>query len=135
MKRSSLDDAFLQPSERAVSIVPRPGSVINLPIPIIVSAEVDGTVFLIRDDQQLPVSGVTVEALGSDGRVLARTQTEFDGYFYVANVPARPVTIRVAPESLSESNLTSQPVQIQLSRQEPTQSNIILAIEYGSISQ
>ena len=129
VKSSSLNDAFLQPSQRVVSVVPRPGSIIHLPIPIIVSAEVDGTVFLIRDDQRLPVSGVTVEALDSDGRVLARSQTEFDGYFYVANVPARPVTIRVAPESLSESNLTSQPVQIQLSRQQPTESNLILLIE------
>ncbi|MEL6257459.1 MAG: hypothetical protein AAFQ67_00185 [Pseudomonadota bacterium] len=120
LQLSSIDDPFLAPEElgRIVSI--RPGQILDLDFPLLATGEAEGFATLSDDGRQEPVSGVVVQVVRSkDGRVVAEGRSEYDGYFYIEDIPEGRHLIRVSPATLSAVGASAKPLAIEISRQNP----------------
>ncbi len=124
----SLDDPFLQPVTPGVKLTLRPGQVVDVAMPLSLTGEVDGTVELFKDKLAVPVAGVTVEALTSDGRVVARAPSEYDGYFYLDGLPMGELELRIAPDALEGMDGEAPAAAISLTRDAPAAFAVSLQI-------
>jgi len=115
----SLDDPFLQPVRAGVAVTLRPGQVVDLPVPLSLTGEADGTVELLKGDLAVPVAGVAVEAVNADGHVVGRTRSEYDGYFYLDGLPMGQVGLRIAPDALDGMEGDAPGRTITLTRDAP----------------
>ena len=92
----SLPDPFVQPANSGVVVTPRPGLAARIELPLVSAGEIDGT--LIRDGGAT-LEGVDLELRDVENRVVARTRSEFDGFFLFESVPYGGYTVTVAPLS------------------------------------
>lgn len=108
----SLPDPLLQPRGKGVVIVPRPGIIAEIALPLSPTGEIDGT--LLGVDGQAR-EGVGLELADNRGQVIARTLTEFDGYFLFDQIPYGQYHLQVGVMSaqvLGASTLLGQPLTI-----------------------
>lgn len=128
LKQSTLDDPYLKPTQTGFSVTPRPGRIVDVAFPLTATGDVDGTVKLQKGAHETPVSGVLIEAVDEAGQVLATATSEYDGYFYIDDIPARPVTLKVAEMELEAIEAQANPVQVSLSRDAPSVMGVALLI-------
>ena len=105
---ATIDDPLWIPALEGVRIVPRPGQAMQLDFPIFTSGEIDGTVYLLKDDRTVPAGRVKVEIVSQQGRVIRSTTTEYDGFYVISNIPLGTYTVRVSPEQLNKLNLQAK---------------------------
>lgn len=101
----SLSDPFVQPSIPGKVIVPRPGVVTVVELPLVAAGEVEGTLVSMNGS---PLSGVDLELLDSEGRVRGVARTEFDGFFLFESVPYGRFTVRVSALSAQAVKVAPQ---------------------------
>lgn len=90
---SSLPDPMVQPSTPGLVIMPRPGVATVINLPLVSAGDVDGT--LVHDGGGT-LQGVDLELVDIEGRVVARTRSDFDGFFLFEGVPYGHYSIRIA---------------------------------------
>ncbi|MEE9434903.1 MAG: carboxypeptidase regulatory-like domain-containing protein [Sphingorhabdus sp.] len=115
---SSLPDPFVQPASSGVVITPRPGVPLTVELPLVSAGEVAGT--LKREDGKL-LSGVDIELLDKEGRVVKNTRSEYDGFFLFESIPYGKYSLRIG--SLSASIVGVDPnvtVIAELNNDNPT---------------
>jgi hypothetical protein len=88
-----------------VRIVPRPGHAIQLDFPVFMSGEADGTVYLNKNGKLVGVGRVTVELVDSIGQVIGTTETSYDGFYVMSNIPIGQHWLRISKKQLTELNL------------------------------
>jgi hypothetical protein len=86
-------------------IVPRPGQAMQLDFPVFTSGEIDGTIYLVKNDRTIPAGRVKVEVVSQQGRVVRSATTEYDGFYVISNIPLGNYSVRVSPMQMSELNL------------------------------
>ena len=99
---SSLASPYVQPALPGVVITPRPGVAVTVELPLVSAGEVEGT--LVRKGGGT-ISGVGLELVDVEGRVVRETQTEFDGFFLFDGVPYGSYAVRIA-------KLSAQAIQV-----------------------
>ncbi|WDE12074.1 sporulation protein [Thalassomonas haliotis] len=95
LREGSLDDPFLIPGFEGVSITPRRGFVDRLDFPVVTSSEVEGTVYIRNskgEEQAAPY--VTINLLDGEDKIVATTETEYDGYYLFTDL--RPGNYRAS---------------------------------------
>jgi hypothetical protein len=92
----TLPDPMLVVKPEGYSVLARPGQVISVDFLLVSTSEIDGTVFL--EDGGVPYA--SIELLDSEGNTVAKTATEFDGWFLFENVAQGHYQIRVEQETL-----------------------------------
>ena len=102
---ASLPDPFVQPANQGMVVLPRPGVAAHVRLALVSAGEVDGT--LIRAGGGA-LEGVDLELIAVDGRVAARTRSDFDGFFLFESVPYGRYTLRVAALSAAAAKLDPQ---------------------------
>jgi Carboxypeptidase regulatory-like domain len=90
---SSLPDPFIQPATSGVVVTPRPGVPVVIELPLVSAGEISGT--LLREGGRV-LSGVDIELLDKNGRVVKTTRSEYDGFFLFESVPYGRYKLRVA---------------------------------------
>ncbi len=90
---SSLPDPFVQPATSGVVVTPRPGVPITIELPLVSAGEISGN--LQREGGKI-LSGVDIELLDRNGRVVKVTRSEYDGFFLFEYVPYGKYSLRVA---------------------------------------
>ncbi|MBA3895615.1 MAG: carboxypeptidase regulatory-like domain-containing protein [Sphingomonadaceae bacterium] len=90
---SSLADPFVQPSTAGLVVTPRPGVALAVELPLVSAGDVDGT--LVRGGGG-NLEGVDLELLDAEGRIAARTRSDFDGFFLFERVPYGRYNLRIA---------------------------------------
>jgi hypothetical protein len=100
----SLPDPFVQPANSGIVITPRPGVAMRIELPLVAAGEISGS--LLRDDGKA-LSGITIEILDKNGRVIRQAFTEYDGYFMFESVPYGQYQFRIAPTAASSFSLES----------------------------
>ncbi len=105
IKQSTLDDPLWVTAIDGMRIVPRPGKAIQLDFPIFTSGEIDGTVYLVKDDKTVPVGRVKVEVVSQQGQVIRSATTEYDGFYVISNIPLGVYSVRVSPVQMSKLDL------------------------------
>jgi hypothetical protein len=99
---SSLPDPLVQPSTPGMVMTPRPGVPMTIEIPLVSTGDVDGT--LVRSGGG-SLEGVDLELVDAEGRVLARTRSDFDGFFIFEGVPYGRYSVRIARLSAEAAKL------------------------------
>ena len=130
LKQSTLEDPYLRPSQTGITVIPRPGRIVNVRFPLTATGDVDGTLALRKGDIETPVSGVSIEAVDERGQVIASTKSEYDGYFYIDDIPARPFVLRIAETELDAINGQSDPIKVTLSREAPSVMGVNLFVTH-----
>jgi hypothetical protein len=103
---TTLEDPQWMPRQAGVRVVPRPGKVIELAFPVIVTGEIDGTTYRIGPGgAKSPAGDLQLELVDSQRKVAARVASSNDGYFVLSNVAPGDYLLRVAPEQLRRLHL------------------------------
>ncbi|MEM7563553.1 MAG: carboxypeptidase-like regulatory domain-containing protein [Pseudomonadota bacterium] len=103
----TIADPLWSMSQEGVQVVPRPGRAIALEFPIFVTGEIDGTVYLARDDREFGVGRVNVELVDLDGNVVQSTLTAYDGFFVVSKIPVGDYYLRISPDQQQSLGLVA----------------------------
>lgn len=98
--KSTLPDPFSIPSDKGISITPRDGYVDMLDVPIVMSSEIEGTIFLANSNQ--PATYVPLQLINDKNEVIARTDSEFDGYYLFIDIPPGQYQVKVAESYLKQ---------------------------------
>lgn len=93
---SSLPDPFVQPANSGIVVTPRPGIPSMIELPLVSAGEISGT---LQREGGKPLSGVDLELVDKNGRVVKSTRSEFDGFFLFEFIPYGNYKLRVAPLS------------------------------------
>jgi hypothetical protein len=89
---SSLPDPFVQPSTPGVVVTPRPGVAVPVELPLASAGDVDGTLVKAGGGR---LEGVDLELVDGEGIAIARTRSDFDGFFLFEGVPYGRYTLRI----------------------------------------
>ena len=90
---SSLPDPLVQPSLPGMVVTPRPGIAVAIELPLVASGDVDGTLVRAGGGN---LEGVDLELVDGEGRAVARTRSDFDGFFLFEGVPYGRYAVRIA---------------------------------------
>ena len=77
----------------------------QLDFPIFSSGEIDGTIYLVKNNRTIPAGRVKVEVVSQQGRVVRSTTTEYDGFYVISNIPLGNYSVRVSPVQMRKLNL------------------------------
>lgn len=82
----SLPNPYLKPSVRRIKIDAHRGGQTRVNVPMVISNEVEGTIYFSVDGKTKPISGVTVRLHDTNSDKTYSTMTEYDGYYYFTNI-------------------------------------------------
>lgn len=111
---STVDNPNLRPRDPLFAVVPRPGRLPTVQLPLVPTGDIEGVVTF---------SGGGVETSAQNVRVLIRSMvsgkeheifTEFDGLYYIAGLPVGEYEVMVDKEYLESVGLLSQPARLIL---------------------
>lgn len=83
-------------------VVPRPGVVAMLDIPLVGGGSIEGAV--VREDQR-EIEGVDVELVDDAGKVVATVRSDIDGYFLFERVRYGHYSLRLTSDSANALHL------------------------------
>lgn len=101
----TLEDPYWAPSRKGVRLVPRPGRVAELEFPVVLTSEIDGTVYLAERASKRGIGDVVIELLDPDLKMVSSTKSTSDGYYIVPAVVQGRYFLRVSPEQLDKTGL------------------------------
>jgi hypothetical protein len=99
---SSLDDPMLVPKKALQVVVPRPGVPADVEIGLVGGGDVEGA--LVKSGGA-GFEGVDLELVDAGGKMIAKTRTDYDGFFLFERVAYGSYTIRVAKESAAAAKI------------------------------
>ncbi|MBL0313699.1 MAG: hypothetical protein IPP78_13520 [Holophagaceae bacterium] len=102
---STLPDPFMQAGGDGYTFVPRAGHITRFDLPVIQTADVNGTIYLGGPEGMKPYPGISIELLDSTGRVVASARSAFDGYYELQNFPTGKYQLRIKKEDLERRHL------------------------------
>ena len=90
-----LDDPFLLPRARLYELTTHAGSDVSIDVAVVMTGDIEGHIFA-RSVDDKAVRGVTVSLHDAEGREVARTRSEFDGFYSFTGVPGGDYEVRVS---------------------------------------
>ena len=99
---SSLPDPLVQPSTPGMVVTPRPGVALAVDLPLTSAGDIDGTLARAGGGT---IEGVDLELVDVEGRTVATTRSDFDGFFLFEGVPYGRYTVRIARLSAEAARL------------------------------
>lgn len=90
---ASLPDPYWTPEKKGVSVIPRRGVILKVPMTVVETGEIEGT---LKNGNEI-LSGVKVQLENQEHVIIAQTRTSFDGSFYFNNLMAGTYLIRKDP--------------------------------------
>lgn len=112
---STLEDPQWLPTVKGMRILPRPGKVQSIDFPVVLTGEVDGTVYLQEGVKTRGIGNALVELVDDRGGVAASGSSSFDGYYIIQAVRPGHYKARISPEQLKKLGLAGPaPVEITM---------------------
>lgn len=103
--KNSFDEIAWQVKTGSVKVEIGPNQFQLLEIPIAVSGEVSGTIY-IQDDKEKKTQGrIQLNIYNHSGQLVAQTLSEMDGYYSYLGLPPGTYSIKPNPEQLQKLNL------------------------------
>jgi hypothetical protein len=101
---SSLADPMLVPKKALQVVTPRPGVPAEVEIGLVGGGDIEGAVV---KNGGLGFEGLTLELVDASGKVVALTQSDFDGFFLFERVPYGSYKVRVSAESAATARIAT----------------------------
>ena len=101
----TLEDPQWMPQPKGARLVPRPGRISELDFPVIMTSEIDGTVYLVKKDVKRGIGNVLLELVDSEHNVVAGAKSAWDGFYIVPAVLPGDYLLRISPQQLKQLNL------------------------------
>lgn len=112
---ATLEDPQWQPMVEGMRVLPRPGKVHELNFPVVMTGEVDGTVFLLEAGKPRGIGNAEVELVYPQGVVAASTRSGNDGYYILPAIKPGRYTVRINPAQLEKLALRANtPVDLMV---------------------
>ena len=111
LDEGSLEDPYWVPSRRGASFLPRPGRTLSLDFPVVMSGELDGTVYLDQDGKRIPISKVRLELVDADGTVVREGTSAYDGFYLLDKIPPGLYHLRLEEAQRRRLGLRPLPVR------------------------
>jgi len=102
---TSLDDPMLVPKKALQVVVPRPGVPAEVRIGLVGGGDVEGA--LVKSGG-LGFEGVDLELVDANGKTIAKTRTDYDGFFLFERVLYGSYTIRIAQDSAAAAKISTE---------------------------
>ncbi len=116
LETQTLEDPYWEPSLPGESVLPRPGHVDMIDIPVTATGEIDGTLSVRTPDGAVKeLTHAPLQLLNEEDQVVRETKSEYDGFYLFEKVPPGTYYVRLEPEfeeSLKTAPLESIPVAI-----------------------
>jgi hypothetical protein len=113
----TLEDPQWQTATPGVRVLPRPGKVVLVDFPVVMTSEIDGTVYLEEDGKSRGIGNALLELVNERGELVATERSAADGYYIVPAVKPGRYTLRLAAEQLLNLGLVatqqSQPINMK----------------------
>lgn len=106
---STLEDPQWLAQRKGVRIVPRAGKVSDVEFAVVVSGEIDGTVYSLAGGVKRATGEVDIELVDAGGKLAAATSTTADGYFVLTGVVPGSYRLRVSPTQLQRLGMMALP--------------------------
>ena len=103
---ASLPDMALRPVNPGVAARLRPGQVLDVPVPLRPTGEVEARVMLSKGEVENPLSGIEVVLLDPAGKRVAATISDFDGWAYFEAVPLGSYRLAALPGKPDEAGVS-----------------------------
>jgi len=105
----SLRDPLWQSAVKGKRVSLRPGYAAQIDFPVIITGEIDGTASVKLGSEQREVSGVVIELVNLEGKVLQTAKTAYDGFYLFSKIPTGKYQVRVSRDQTDALGL--QPVK------------------------
>lgn len=113
---ATVEDPQMVSSLKGVRVTPRPGNTTQIEFPLVLTGEIDGTVYLESNGRKRGVGNVLIELVDSSGKVAAQTRSGSDGFYVLVEVRPGNYSLRVGEEQLNELKLAyAGPLRITMS--------------------
>lgn len=103
--RQTLEDPYWAPLREGVRLVPRPGRPAELDFPVILTSEIDGTVYLLEKGGRRSLGDVTLQLLDMERKLITTITSGPDGYYIIPALAQGRYYVRVSPEQRKRSGL------------------------------
>ena len=115
---ATLEDPAWIPMFDGLSTTLRPGKILYIDVPIVESGEIDGTVFLSKNGNNLQAADVELEVIDSNNNVISKTKSGFDGFYILGNIPPGEYMLRINPKQAAKLALTGPaPQKVLINKQ------------------
>lgn len=96
----TLEDPQWNVAKPGVRVLPRPGKVVQVDFPVVMTSEIDGTVYLEEEGKKRGIGNALLELVNKRGEAIASTRSGADGYYIMPAVKPGHFTLRLAAEQL-----------------------------------
>ena len=104
--QGTLEDPQWKPLTPGVRVLPRPGRVEMVEFPVVPTAEVEGTIWIVEaKGRRRGIGAANVELVSMQGQIVARCVSASDGYYLLHQVLPGRYHIRIAPEQAKRLKL------------------------------
>ena len=115
----TLEDPFWLPAIEGVQITPRPGHTPHIIFPILVTAEIDGTVYIQTEGEPQYAGNVELQLVDENGEVVNTERSGFDGFYVMSGITMGTYSLRISPEQIRRLGLIPpQPKTIKITADE-----------------
>jgi len=83
LNTNTLEDAYWKPATQELRVASHAGGLQRLNFPVSVTVEAEGTIEFEKAGKRQPVGGMPIIIEDTTGKVVARTITEFDGFYVI----------------------------------------------------
>lgn len=103
----TLENAQWQVAKPGVRALPRPGKVLMVDFPVVMTSEIDGTVFMEEAGKTRGIGNAILELVNERGEVVVSQRSAADGYYIVPAVRPGRYTLRLSAEQLRNLGLVA----------------------------
>ena len=105
VKTQTLMDPYWVSQKKGTQLILRPGLVAEIDFPIVLTSEIDGTVYLGSIESKRGIGNVLIELVNDQQKIVASTKSSSDGFYIIPEVAQGRYTLRISPEQLQELEL------------------------------
>lgn len=100
LKTNTLEDAYWKPAVEEFRVASHAGGLQRLNFPVTVTVEAEGTIEFEKNGRRQPVGGMPIIVEDTSGNIVAKTITEFDGFYVIEGLRKGEYLLKIDPKAI-----------------------------------
>ncbi|RAK29448.1 UNVERIFIED_ORG: hypothetical protein DFS12_11214 [Chitinophaga ginsengisegetis] len=127
---NSFDNVAWQVKKPAISVAIDPNQMKLVEVPVVIMGEVSGKVILEEENVTKGIGRLSIGFYKNDSTLVARTQTEADGFFNYMGLPPGTYTVKIDPVQLQKLGMTATPAKLPLTIRLRMEGDVVDGLEF-----